>query len=151
MTIFRLVGSIGLVRKSKAPSLIASTTRSIEPKAVVTIVVTSTRRWETSRISSIPPMPGHPQVGDQDAVVGRAQRGQRLLPTRHRVDAQVIRFQELAKLRREIGIVVDNQHFSAHTNGPLALVSSRESIVHQDAPDTRDVMLDPEQMQYHYE
>ena len=58
MTSFRFVGSIGLVRKSYAPSRIASTTRSIEPKAVVTIVVTSTRRSATSRISSIPPMPG---------------------------------------------------------------------------------------------
>ena len=67
-----------------------------------------------------PPHARHPQVGDQDAVVGRAQRGQRLLAARDRVDAQLVRFQELAELGREIGIVVDNQHFSAHTGGPLA-------------------------------
>jgi len=99
MTSLRLVGSMGLVKKSKGaqPHRLDEPGRSSR-NAVVTIVVTSTRRCETSRINSMPPHPGHPEIGDQDAIVGRGQGSQRLLGVGHRIHAQVFGLEELPKL-----------------------------------------------------
>ncbi len=64
-----------------------------------------------------PAHPGHPQVGDQDAVIGGRQGRQGVLPILDHLQADLVRLQQLAKLGAAVGIVIDDQELLTHATG----------------------------------